>query len=118
MTPGKLGGFTNIYDAVDMALVGQSTKGGTRGGQKIVITSGVPNPYSICLMTDGRANRGKYIEPDDILTVLRILNQTRKIRINTIALDLGVSETGPMYAVDSALMERIAAEHKGTCKKF
>ena len=115
MTPGKLGGYTNIYDAVEMALVGQST---AAQGQKIVITSGVPSPYTICLMTDGKANRGKYKESDDILAALRILNQTRKIRINTIALDFGVSETGPMYAVDAELMERIANEHYGTCVKF
>lgn len=113
--PGKLGAYTNIYDAVEAALVGQST---AVEGQKIVITSGVPNPYTICLMTDGKANRGKYTVADDILAALRILNQTRKIRINTIALDFGVSETGVMYAVDAELMERIAAEHKGSCVKF
>lgn len=123
MAPGKLGAYTNIYDAVEMALLGQSAAA-TQGGQKIVITSGVPNPYSICLMTDGTANRGKYTVGDDILAALRILNQTRKIRINTIALDFGVSEAmgatgmGQMYAVDAALMEQIAKEHNGTCKKF
>ena len=116
--PGKLGAYTNIYDAVETALTGQSA---AAGGQKIVITSGVPNPYSICLMTDGKPSNklGKYYEPDDILAALRILNQTRKIRINTIALDLGVAEAlGAMYAVDAELMERIAKEHNGTYKKF
>ncbi|MEK7309824.1 MAG: HEAT repeat domain-containing protein [Planctomycetota bacterium] len=116
MAPGKLGAFTNIYDAVEAALVGQTT---AAEGQRIIITSGAPTPYSICLMTDGKANRGKYTVPDDIMAALRVLNQTRKIRINTIALDLGVEEaSGPMYAVDTELMERIAKEHNGTCKKF
>ncbi|MBI5779784.1 MAG: HEAT repeat domain-containing protein [Planctomycetes bacterium] len=120
--PGKLGAYTNIYDAVEMSLLGQSTAASQ--GQKIVITSGVPNPYTICLMTDGTANRGKYTNPDDILAALRILNQTRKIRINTIALDFGVAEAmgasgmGQMYGVDAALMEQIAKEHNGTCVKF
>lgn len=114
--PGKLGAYTNIYDAVEAALVSQAS---SSDNQKIVITSGVPNPYSICLMTDGKANRGKYKEPDEILAALRILNQTRKIRINTISLDLGVAEVGgAMFAVDTELMEKIAADHKGTCKKF
>ncbi|MEW6027357.1 MAG: HEAT repeat domain-containing protein [Planctomycetota bacterium] len=125
MAPGKLGGLTNIYDAVEMALIGQSAAG-SGDGQKIVITSGVPNAYTICLMTDGKASKdkGKYSNPDDILAALRILNQTRKIRINTIALDLGVAEAndasgmGAMFSVDAELMERIANEHHGTCKKF
>lgn len=120
MAPSKLGAYTNIYDAVETALVSPNA---TSEGQKFVFTSGAPNAYTICLMTDGSANRGKYTNGDDILVALRILNQTRKIRINTIALDLGVAEAQPqgmggMYAVDPTLMERIAKDHNGTCVKF
>ena len=122
MAPGKLGAYTNIYDAVEMALV--SPNAAPESKQKFVFTSGAPNAYTICLMTDGSANRGKYTAGDDILAALRMLNRTRKIRINTIALDYGVAEAmnasgmGQMYAADAELMERIAKEHNGTCKKF
>lgn len=120
MKPGKLGMYTNIYDSLEMALVSPNT---APEGQKYVFSSGAPNAYTICLMTDGKANRGKYVNPDDILVALKMLNQSRKIRINTIALDFGVAEAQPqgmgaMYAVDAGLMEQIAKEHNGTCVKF
>lgn len=114
------GGFTNIYDALELALTSQASS--QQGGKKVVITSGVPEPYTICFMTDGRANRGRYTTAERILASIRIINMNRKIRINTIALDLGVQAAmggmGGMYAADNALMEAIAREHNGTFKAY
>ena len=78
-------GSTDTYGAMLMALAAQGTD---EQKQKLIYTSGVPSAYSICLMSDGEPTTGKYIRGDEILGALRVINQVKKIKINTIALNL------------------------------
>ncbi|MBI4713517.1 MAG: HEAT repeat domain-containing protein [Planctomycetes bacterium] len=106
----KLGDYTNIYDALEMALTGAST-------QKAISTSGTLSPYTICLMSDGTPNRGKYKVRDEILAAIRTLNQTRKIKINTVALGALTNE-GEMLTPDAQLLRQLAEENGGVYKEF
>jgi hypothetical protein len=135
----NMGQFTNIYDALELALAGDSSE-----GRKVVTTggSGVATPYTICFMTDGKANRGKYINIEEILAAVRSLNKSRKIRINALTLGVGAADGGGMgggggggpgggggmgggggpppsaLVPDAELMKRLAEENNGVYKEF
>ncbi|MEK7447892.1 MAG: HEAT repeat domain-containing protein [Planctomycetota bacterium] len=78
-------GFTNIYDALELAL-----QGGTAGGKFTLIFTGSEKSKQeeICLLTDGAPNRGKYIHPEDIINAVGVLNKTRKLKIHCIGISI------------------------------
>jgi hypothetical protein len=93
---GPLGG-TNIYDALEGAYKLTITPPDTEPADpnkinptKISILSDISGADTIFLLTDGQPNFGKLVEPDDIVDDIRKLNQTRRVKINTIA--VGVSD--------------------------
>ena len=85
------GGYTNIYDALEMAIRGSNA------GSKftaVVSDKGSVGPEEICLQTDGSPTAGKYVKAKDILNAIRVLNKTKKITIHTIGIDVARRFTG------------------------
>jgi len=89
-------GNTNIFDAVEkaFALAGRGS---------------FDKPYdvtvdTIFLMTDGKSNRGRIVEPEAILEEVRRMNSLRRIKIHCI----GIGDH------DKKFMETLARENGGT----
>ncbi len=80
-------GGTNLYDALDMAL-----------RMKDVDT--------ICLLSDGEPNMGKYTEPEDILKYTLALNEFRRITIHCVSV-----------GQDSRLLSKLAAGTGGRYRR-
>jgi len=70
-------GGTNTFDALEKALA--YAAGGT-SGEKLQ-KSGVD---TICLVTDGMPTAGQVAKAEDIVTRIRALNKTRKVKIHTV----------------------------------
>ncbi len=80
-------GGTNIYDALEMAL-----------RMKDVDT--------ICLLSDGEPNMGKFTEPAEILKYVRALNEFRRITIHCVSV-----------GQESRLLSRLAAGSGGRYRR-
>ena len=118
------GGRTNIYDALEAAY--KLTLGAPKPNEpKRVITGGKGSPVepingadTIFLLTDGNPNLGKISEPAEIVDAIRKINETRRIKINTIAVGiLDPNNPDPMAKGDQAntyLMKTIAEITGGT----
>lgn len=127
----KSSGLTNIYDALETGF-------GFTGDKKDVNVSGYisgkgSGADTIYFMTDGEPTAGKYLKTDEIRSAVRILNQTKKIRINVIAVGVGGSEPipgnmpqggggpppgamgggGPTGKVDTEFLKKLADENYG-----
>jgi len=89
-------GFTNIFDAVEQAFNIISEK-----KEKKNLAKGAD---TIFLMTDGQANRGKFFDPDLMLSEIKEMNKTRKITLHTIGV-------GPYH--NRTLLSRLAAQNDG-----
>lgn len=89
-------GNTNIFDGLEQAFNIISATSDTKNLKRGADT--------IFLMTDGLANRGKFIEDDLILAEIKKLNATRKMTIHTI----GVGELH-----NPTLLRALAAAHGG-----
>lgn len=86
-------GLTNIYDALEAGFGFTTEKKDTNlGGYCSSKGSGADTIY---FMTDGEPTAGKYLNTNEILSAVRILNQTKKIRINVIAVGVGGGEAIP-----------------------
>jgi hypothetical protein len=119
-------GRTNIYDALEAAykIVGSAAltknepKRVTTGGGKGSPSENISGADTIFLLTDGNPNIGKIPEPQAIVDAVRKLNETRKIKINTIA--VGVPDPDnpdPMSKGDTpntSLMSQLAQITGGT----
>ncbi|HLD36320.1 MAG TPA: HEAT repeat domain-containing protein [Planctomycetota bacterium] len=118
-------GRTNIYDALEAAY--KLTLGATKPNEpKRVITGGgtgspvepINGADTIFLLTDGNPNLGKIFEPAEMVDAIRKINETRRIKINTIAVGiLDPTNTDPMARGDKAntyLMNAIAEITGGT----
>ncbi len=79
---GPTGG-TNLFDALETALYDDDAD-------------------TVFLLSDGAPGVGRYTARDDILRAVRRINQTRRIRIHTIAVGM-----------DSALLKELAKENDG-----
>jgi len=77
-------GATNLYDALDLALLD-------------------PSVDTILLLSDGAPSAGRYIEGDEILRAVRRRNQTRRVAIHTVSV-----------GTDSRLLRDLAAQNGGT----
>lgn len=118
-------GRTNIYDAVEAAY--KLTLGAPKPNEpKRVITGGgkgspaelINGADTIFLLTDGNPNLGKISDPPEILDAIRKINETRRVKINTIAVGiLDPNNPDPMARGDKAdtiLMKSIAEITGGT----
>jgi HEAT repeat protein len=74
-------GYTNIYDAVEQAFNIISDSSDSKNLKKGADT--------IFLMTDGVANRGKFIDYELMLSEIKKMNATRKITLHTIGVGAG-----------------------------
>jgi HEAT repeat protein len=72
-------GGTNTFDALEKALA--YTAGGTNGEK--IQKGGVD---TICLATDGLPTAGQVAKADEIVTAIRALNKTRKVKIHTVGI--------------------------------
>ena len=112
-------GRTNIYDALEAAY--KLTLGAPKPNEpKRVITGGgkgspvelINGPDTIFLLTDGNPNLGRISDPAEMVDAIRKINETRRIKINTIAVGvLDPDNTDPMAKGDRAntyLMKAIA----------
>lgn len=109
--PNQPIGQTNLYDALELAFgLTKKTKKPISG-----YFSSKGETDTIFLMSDGMPNVGKYTQPGEILSAIRVLNQSRKIKINTIA--VGVGGTGgltQMAGANTGFMKQLAEENNGT----
>ncbi|MHC5009481.1 MAG: HEAT repeat domain-containing protein [Planctomycetota bacterium] len=76
-------GGTNLYDALEMALLD-------------------PDVDTIFMLSDGAPGLGKFVATEDILRAVARLNQTKRTAIHCVSIGL-----------DSALLKRLAAENGG-----
>ncbi len=125
----QLGIGTNLYDSLELALTGGGTptgfsigqtspSGNQPGAPKVFATSGKPEPFTICFMSDGAPTGGRYRAREEILTAVRMFNQSRKIKINTVALGVGTEEKMDIMITDLELMKKLAEENDGLYKEF
>ena len=89
-------GYTNIYDAVEQAFNIISDKKESKNLAKGADT--------IFLMTDGFANRGKFFDPELMLSEIKAMNKTRKITLHTIGVGANHNRT---------FLSRLAAQNDG-----
>ncbi len=109
-------GPTNIWDAVELGL--RMVEGAGRAGsiqidRKANYATAINGADTFFLMTDGKPNNGKIINPGDILAEIRKVIRLRKIAIHSIC----VGDNAPGGAVndppDPAFLKRIADESGG-----
>ena len=119
-------GRTNIYDALEAAYKMVGSAGMAKNEPKRVATGGgkgspsesISGADTIFLLTDGNPNIGKIPDSQGIIDAVRKLNETRKIKINTIA--VGVPDPDnpdPMSKGDTpntSLMSQLAGITGGT----
>lgn len=92
-------GATNIFDAVERAfgLAGRGTRDKRYGLAA----------DTFYLLTDGRPNRGRVIEPDAMITEIGRLNKFKRVVIHTIGLGRDA---------DWEFLEKLAEQSGGQCK--
>lgn len=102
-------GETNIYDAVESAILMAQGANATEGKFHAPVTgAGGALVDTIFLLSDGMPNAGRIPSPQNILPAVRILNATFEIKINTIFV-------GPS---DNSFMKDLAEQNHGTYVRY
>ncbi len=78
LMPADAKGMTNTFGALKLALGPVAPADGASGDKA----------DTIFLLTDGRPTRGEFVDTKDVLTEIRLLNETRRVAIHTLALGL------------------------------
>ncbi|MBI5778117.1 MAG: VWA domain-containing protein [Planctomycetes bacterium] len=118
-------GRTNIYDALEAAYKLTLAPAKANEPKRVITGGGKGSPVepvngadTIFLLTDGNPNLGRISDPAEMVDAIRKINETRRIKINTIAVGvLDPNNTDPMAKGDKAntyLMKTIADITGGT----
>jgi hypothetical protein len=97
-------GQTNIFDSVERAM---AFAAGKRG--KLAKNA----PDTIYLLSDGLPNQGKFINVNDILREVKRLNNTLRMKINTIWVDKAKQPGDTKTPSGEAWMRRLAEDNGG-----
>ena len=101
-------GGTNIYDAIETAFTVIDDQAKTV--KKPADTADRKASYAIFLVTDGKHNTGRFMDPEEFLSQVRKLNADGRAALSTI----GVGEPGKgVDAPDRVFLTRLAEENGG-----
>jgi hypothetical protein len=109
--PKESTGGVNLYDAIESAF------GYTAAEKNFLDSKNIAyKADTIFLVTDGLPNQGKYVMPDEIFNAVLRLNQSRQIKINTIAFGVKNKEEEEYdgrIAINRSFMKQLAEENQG-----